>query len=227
MPKGGWTFELPGLAQRTGLAFGSKDQKKKEVSDAEAMAALKSIGNVIQQKGFSKCNLMQFGSSGGKKGGGGYGMHTICAWRPQRPCFALTYGIEQAYTFEVEYASWSGCDVVGLDPTVNHRAMLAPHVYFIKWAAPSVPTGLACRMTPSTSTHLPGTHTERIIMKRNCSDLYVEAPKPRANDWIAVGPARLAQLLVPGPQPVPLIKMDCEGCEYETPPPLFNLPVQA
>ena len=59
--------------------------------------------------------------AGGWKSTTYYGMHVVCNRSYSAECIALTYGVEQDYTFELDFASQTGCEVYALDPSVNHR----------------------------------------------------------------------------------------------------------
>ena len=66
-----------------------------------------------------------------------YGQHHICNRSYPMPCVTLTYGVQNEYSFELDVREKLGCRVFALDPTMNHKAELAPGVHFLKWAAPS------------------------------------------------------------------------------------------
>lgn len=116
--------------------------------------------------------------------GAQWGAHDLCDRQYEAPCIAISYGIDRDYSFDVDVQKQTGCKVFSLDPTITHPAELAEHVYFLKWGAPLLTKGVA-------------------------TDGFRKAHE----DWVSISPPALAHMLAPS-QPVPILKMDCEGCEY-------------
>jgi len=85
---------------------------------------------------FQPCkHLANFGTS--------YGGHTLCTTmlnrhKEKKDCLYINYGIEQDYSFDVEFANYSSCMGVALDPTVTHKSEIVPNVFFLKLAAPTL-----------------------------------------------------------------------------------------
>jgi hypothetical protein len=52
---------------------------------------------------------------------------------------ALSYGINNDYSFELDLRNKTGCRVLAMDPTINHPSELAPGVLFLKVGAPTLP----------------------------------------------------------------------------------------
>jgi len=164
------------------------------VSDAEATRALKQIGKKIHGP-----NPDGYRAGGGwvapsptcqlvPFGGRGYGMHHICNRTAYiLPCVTLTYGVQNEWTFESDVRRRIGCRVFALDPTVNHKAELEDGLFFLKWAAPS-PAGI--------------------------DPFAITGGDNSQSGWFFMPPPLLAKLVAPGNTPIPVLKMDCEGCEY-------------
>jgi hypothetical protein len=127
-----WSFRSSGSSS-SALTFTS----------ADAMRAIRRIGEKIHSdapdgmraggswvKPSPTCKLAVLGKTQ-------YGQHHICNRSFPMPCVALTYGVQNEYSFELDVRKKFGCRVFALDPTVNHKAELAPGVHFLKWAAPS------------------------------------------------------------------------------------------
>ena len=169
----------------------------KAITEAVAVRALERMGNKVHD-----------GPPDGMRAGGSYvqpsatcklvpfgrndyGMHHICNRTYAQSCVTLTYGVQHEYTFELDVREKMGCRVFALDPTVNHKAELADGVHFLKWAAPS-PGGIdPCAITG-------GDNSQR--------------------GWFFMPPPLLAKLVAPAGKSIPLLKMDCEGCEYQVTP---------
>lgn len=136
------------------------------------MDALARMAVEIHSRLNPSCELLGLGDNE-------YGRHDICAVAETvKKCTAITYGVENEYTFELKLRERFGCDVFALDPTVNHPAELARGVYFLKWGAPSA------------------------WLNR------------KESAYIIVSPVEFAALVAPG-EHIQLLKMDCEGCEFE------------
>ena len=101
-------------------------------------------------------------------------------------CYACGHA-QNEWTFESDVRRRMGCRVFALDPTVNHKAELADGIHFLKWAAPS-PSGI--------------------------DPLVITGGDNSQSGWFFMPPPLLAQLVAPGNTPIPVLKMDCEGCEY-------------
>lgn len=170
--------------------MGSRKFAPSSFTDAVAMRALERMGKLIHQGNgdggraggswvhpHPSCKLILFGKTQ-------YGQHHVCNRTYTQPCTTLTYGVNNEYSFELEVREKMGCRVFALDPTVNHKAELAPGVHFLKWAAPS----------PKGATHV-ATYAE-------------------TQGWFVMPPPQLARLVARG-QRIPILKMDCEGCEYK------------
>lgn len=182
----------------------------KPVGTDEAMRALSVSGRVD----YRRCNLAWLGYSANRKN---YGVHSLCRsglptqeqlqQQSKFSCTAISYGIEDSYDFELQYANRTGCRVFALDPTRAHKSMLTSNangrwhgkedydrqVFFMHWGAPVKVSHIKCKYY------------------RNCTET-VHDGKPEP-PWFLVGPARLAQLVAPSGR-IALLKMDCEGCEY-------------
>lgn len=164
-------------------------------SEEDIHSAIQNLGKLVQginswdEKDFQRCKLKNIGT--------GFGMHKICENLLKKTytfdCAVLSYGIANDYsfdteiqertgkvvcffTFKLELTEWfKGCNVFALDPTVSHNSALAPHVYFLEFAAP----------------------TESLI----------------ETNWVYAPITKMANLVAPK-QIIPVLKMDCEGCEY-------------
>eukprot|EP00930_Biecheleria_cincta_P099131 TRINITY_DN90778_c0_g1_i1.p1 TRINITY_DN90778_c0_g1~~TRINITY_DN90778_c0_g1_i1.p1 ORF type:complete len:351 (+),score=62.99 TRINITY_DN90778_c0_g1_i1:67-1053(+) len=111
---------------------GAKETKEQIIPEDDALRALKVMGDAIRNlRDKATCKFETFGS--------GWGEHTLCARNYTSPCTALSYGISTDYSFDLDVQKRMGCRVFSLDPTINHRAELAPNVYFMKWGAPMLP----------------------------------------------------------------------------------------
>mmetsp|Transcript_7637 Transcript_7637/g.34636 ORF Transcript_7637/g.34636 Transcript_7637/m.34636 type:complete len:297 (-) Transcript_7637:180-1070(-) len=103
------------------------------VPDSEAFQALIQFANLVHNQVTPTCSVVPYGVKGRQS----YGRHDLCRRQYAAPCIAISFGIEQDYTFELDIRNRHGCTVFALDPTVNHRASLADGVYFLNWGAPS------------------------------------------------------------------------------------------
>jgi hypothetical protein len=126
------------------------------------------------------CPLVRFGHNQ-------YGEHHLCNRTYPQPCTALTYGIQNEYTFELDLRRKFGCVVFALDPTVNHKALLADGVYFLKWGAPA-PAGIEfvgsqrdwIFMPPPLLASLVARHTRLIpVLKMDCEGYARNPSSPR------------------------------------------------
>jgi hypothetical protein len=70
---------------------------------------------------------------------------------------------------------------------VNHRAELAPRVFFLKMGAP--------------------------VLRRQLQEFYMRRLNQSSLDLVTASPPEVAALVAPG-EPIPILKMNCEGCEY-------------
>lgn len=63
------------------------------------------------------CKMKAYGSA--------WGAHNLCERpSPQKPCHFYSFGISNDYSFDTAYAAESGCQGIGMDPTVVHPARL-------------------------------------------------------------------------------------------------------
>ena len=180
-------------AQKPSCGGCSSDSFSFNVSDAEAIVALTRIGKQIHRlgpDGYKAGGSWVRPSTSCRLvpfGGTGYGMHHVCNRTYPRPCVTLTYGVQNDWTFESDARQRIGCRVFALDPTVNHKSELENGLYFLKWAAPS-PAGI--------------------------DPFAITGGDNSQSDWFFMSPPLLAKLVAPGNMPIPVLKMDCEGCEY-------------
>jgi hypothetical protein len=93
-----------------------------------ALLQLRIMGEAIHQVVHPTCDISALGRSQ-------YGRHDICTRQYEKPCVAISYGVQDEYSFELDIRERMGCRVFALDPTVNHKAELADGVYFLKWGA--------------------------------------------------------------------------------------------
>ncbi|KAL1503540.1 hypothetical protein AB1Y20_012019 [Prymnesium parvum] len=212
------------------------------VQDAEAMRALALVGGLIvrtlrltrppllfpenfeypkrrrRQPRHDSCEMSQRAGvceavlAGGWKSSIGYGGHVMCNRSYEPGCLALSYGVEDDYTFELDLARRTGCTIYALDPTRRHSELLGPGVHFRPWGAPGgVPNPhFECESQVGWD---PRKNRSRVF--QNCANLTLvtEAPMP----WVRLSPAALVRVVAPfapSPQAISVLKMDCEGCEY-------------
>lgn len=79
--------------------------------------------NLRVVQGQTGCKLIRYGQ--------GYGSHHLCEATYTLPCYFYSFGIENDYSFDVDFNQKTGCAGVGLDPTVSY-AKLGPHVFFLE-----------------------------------------------------------------------------------------------
>lgn len=58
------------------------------------------------------------------------GSHMLCDPPPPEPCFFISAGISDDYSFDVALADEWGCRGIALDPTIDHNSHLHPKVTF-------------------------------------------------------------------------------------------------
>ena len=193
-------YELIQIAEQRSSAARFRPNANTNVSMAEALMALRQTGRAIRQAlskhGGSKCKTQSMGGWGGEGGGG---KHDVCELTVGMSpgCMALSYGINNDYSFELDLRNKTGCRVLAMDPTINHPSELAPGVLFLKVGAPTLPV---------TSKDQSDVLTQR---ERLSSQFLTLAPPDAVaafqTSWdAALGSSR--ELFV--------LKMDCEGCEY-------------
>jgi hypothetical protein len=167
--------------------FASRDFERSSFTDRDAVQALERMGDSIHGRLWMsrRKDECRMVAFGRNQ----YGRHMLCNRTYAQPCVALTYGVQREYTFELDVRERLGCRVFALDPTVNHKAELADGVYFLKWAAPS-PAGVHEGVTNGVK---------------------------QASGWVFMPPPLLANLVgvATHSQGIPVLKMDCEGCEYQ------------
>lgn len=142
--------------------------KKATYVDHVALGSLRKISEQIHSKHTPSCQVVSFGETD-------FGRHEICDRTYPSDCVSLTYGVQTEYTFELDVNRRLGCTVFALDPTVNHKAELAPGVYFLKWGAPSNSTARHIGssqdwflMSPARLSSLVARHKKISILKMDC-----------------------------------------------------------
>lgn len=121
----------------------------------------------VKDSGIPSCQTLRMG--------GDYGGHRICDHRPQQ-CTALSFGIQQDWSFDSDLVDLWNCTVFAADPSVTHPSNLYKgRVYFLQAAA-------------NTLEDAP-------------SHWHMTTSVPSLRRWLKL-------------DTVPLLKMDCEGCEY-------------
>lgn len=103
-------------------------------------------------------------------------------------CVFYSFGISNDWSFDSEYTARYGCDGVLLDPTVSHRALIAPHLIFLPLGA-----------TMLQAADVGGAGAE---------------DRSRVSQWILTSPPQLSEFLGQSHLTIGVLKMDCEGCEY-------------
>lgn len=197
------------------------DSVSDAVSDSEALHALNHYGEKIHslllgihsRNHTPPCQLVRFGvnHNAASTTARYFGVHHVCNRSYDLPCLAAGYGISGHYQFELDVRRHFGCTVLALDPADKLPATLGPDVHFLRAAAPSTGTHLACRVDSwwDNSTKPP-----RWRGRQNCSAGLVPAREPPPSAWHVVSPAQLQLRHERERGRLAVLKMDCEGCEF-------------
>jgi hypothetical protein len=108
-------------------------------SNNDDLLALKEVLRDVRNLPYKRsiCSYRDFGEI--------YGTHKLCPYfeRDHFPCYFISVGIEQDYTFDAQLAKQYHCTGLAMDPTVNHTENLLPGVKFMQVGAnsphPSIP----------------------------------------------------------------------------------------
>jgi hypothetical protein len=118
-------FFLSGLAQEP------LKNSIQELEKGQVMQLLREFGEDFRRVKASPVTACQRTTMGSD-----YGAHTLCDYPPGSDCQALSFGIQQDWTFDSDLVDRWNCTVFALDPSVTHPSNLHKgRVYFIQAAA--------------------------------------------------------------------------------------------